>query len=237
MKILAIDSSSLVASCALIEDEILTAELTVNHKKTHSQTLLPLIDGMFRLTETEPEELDAIAVSGGPGSFTGIRIGMATAKALAQVWDKPVICVPTLQSFAFCGYGEGRGERLLFCPMFDARRSQVYAGAYEPGSRTAVVEDSAWDPDELISRLREVSGAYDRIVFFGDGIEPWKEKIEGSGLVFETAPEDARYQTACQAARLAAVMYGAGELCDCYTASPEYLRLAEAERKLAEKDR
>ncbi|MBQ5436481.1 MAG: tRNA (adenosine(37)-N6)-threonylcarbamoyltransferase complex dimerization subunit type 1 TsaB [Firmicutes bacterium] len=236
MVILTIETTGQLASAAIYEDGRIT-ERTGGRKLSHLQKIAPMIGDLMAERGIVPAGIDAVAVSRGPGSFTGIRIGMATAKALAQVWDKPVICVPTLQSFAFCGYGEGRGERLLFCPMFDARRSQVYAGAYEPGSRTAVVEDSAWDPDELISRLRDVSGAYDRIVFFGDGIEPWKEKIEGSGLVFETAPEEARYQTACQAARLAAVMYGAGELCDCYTASPEYLRLAEAERKLAEKDR
>ena len=234
MLILAIETTGPLASAALYDDGMVSF-VRNSSDFSHLQECVPMIKALLSEEETDPAQLDAVAVSCGPGSFTGIRIGMATAKGLAQIWDKPVIEVPTLESFAWADLPFTRST--LICPVFDARRSQVYAGAYEPGSRTAVVEDSAWDPDELISRLRDVSGAYDRIVFFGDGIEPWKEKIEGSGLVFETAPEDARYQTACQAARLAAVMYGAGELCDCYTASPEYLRLAEAERKLAEKDR
>ena len=100
MKILAIDSSGLVASAALLADGILVAEYTVDYKKTHSQTLLPMVDEILRMTEQELMEIDAIAVSEGPGSFTGLRIGAATAKGLGLVIEKPIIGVPTVDALA-----------------------------------------------------------------------------------------------------------------------------------------
>ena len=105
MRILGIESSSLVASAAVVEDGVTVGEYTVNHKKTHSQTLLPMIDSLMSLLEMEPSSVDAIAVSGGPGSFTGLRIGSATAKGLGLALKKPLIHVPTMDAMA---YGLGR---------------------------------------------------------------------------------------------------------------------------------
>ena len=127
MKILGIESASLTASAAIWEDDILTAEYTVNYKKTHSQTLLPMIDEIVTMTETDLETVDAIAVSGGPGSFTGLRIGSATAKGLGLALKKPLIHVPTLDAMAYQHYGTDR----VICPMLDARRGQVYVGIYQ----------------------------------------------------------------------------------------------------------
>lgn len=101
MKLLAIESAALVASAALAEGGAVSAEITLNTKLTHSQTLLPIIDELFARTEWRPEDLDGIAVSAGPGSFTGLRIGAATAKALGLAWGKPLIAVPTLDAMAF----------------------------------------------------------------------------------------------------------------------------------------
>ena len=101
MKILAIESSSLVASAAIVNDDILVAEYTVNHKVTHSQTLLPMIDEILTMTQTDKRSIDAIAVSGGPGSYTGLRIGSATAKGLGMALDIPLIHVPTLDAMAY----------------------------------------------------------------------------------------------------------------------------------------
>ena len=100
MKILAIEASSLVASVAIINDDVITAEYTINNKITHSETLLPMIDEICRMTDTDVNTLDAIAVSGGPGSFTGLRIGSATAKGLALALDIPIVHVPTLDAMA-----------------------------------------------------------------------------------------------------------------------------------------
>ena len=124
MRILGIESSSLVASAAVVENEVTLAEYTVNYKKTHSQTLLPMIDEMMRLLDMEPSAVDAIAVSGGPGSFTGLRIGSATAKGLGLALKKSLIHVPTLDAMAYGLFGASG----LICPMMDARRQQVYTG-------------------------------------------------------------------------------------------------------------
>ena len=126
MRILGIESSSLVASVAIVTDDVVTAEYTVNLKKTHSQTLLPMIDQMMGLLEVELDTVDAIAVSGGPGSFTGLRIGSATGKGLGLALNKPLIHVPTMDAMAYNLYG----ANALICPIMDARRSQVYTGLY-----------------------------------------------------------------------------------------------------------
>ena len=120
MKILALDSSGLVASVALIQDETLVAEYTMNYKKTHSQTLLPMLDEIKKAVDLDLETLDAIAVAAGPGSFTGLRIGSATAKGLGLALDKPLIPVPTLEALAYNLYDTP--EDTLICPIMDARR-------------------------------------------------------------------------------------------------------------------
>ena len=122
MKILGIDSSGMVASVAIIQDDVIKAEYTMNHKKTHSETLLPMIDEIVKTSEIRLEELDAIAIAAGPGSFTGLRIGAATAKGLAMAIDKPIIPVKTCEGLAFNMWGADG----LIVPMIDARRNQVY---------------------------------------------------------------------------------------------------------------
>ena len=126
MKILALDSSGLVASVALVQDENLLAEYTVNYKKTHSQTLLPMLDEIAGMIELDLETVDAIAVAAGPGSFTGLRIGSATAKGLGLALKKPLIAVPTVEALAYNLYDVPG----LVCPIMDARRNQVYTGMY-----------------------------------------------------------------------------------------------------------
>lgn len=126
MKILAIDSSGLVASVAVVEDETLLAEFTIDYKKTHSQTLLPMLDQMAKMIELDLNSIDAIAVAGGPGSFTGLRIGSATAKGLGLALDKPLLHIPTVDALAYNLYG----VEALICPIMDARRNQVYTGVY-----------------------------------------------------------------------------------------------------------
>ena len=126
MRVLGIESSSLVASVALVTDDILTGEYTVNFKKTHSQTLLPMLDEMAKLLELDLNTLDAVAVAGGPGSFTGLRIGAATAKGLGLALKKPLIHVPTVDALAYNMWGASG----LICPIMDARRCQVYTGLY-----------------------------------------------------------------------------------------------------------
>ena len=125
MKILGMDSSGLVASVAIVEDEALVAEYNTNYKKTHSQTLLPMLDELRNMTELDLDTIDAIAIASGPGSFTGLRIGSATAKGLGLALGKPLVEVPTLEGLAWNLWGSER----IVCPLMDARRNQVYAAA------------------------------------------------------------------------------------------------------------
>lgn len=127
MKVIAIDSSGLVASVAIVEDDTLTGEYNVQYKKTHSQTLLPMLDELKRMVELDLSTVDAIALTKGPGSFTGLRIGSATAKGLGLALDVPLVEIPTLDGLACNLYGTDK----LVCPIMDARRNQVYTGIYE----------------------------------------------------------------------------------------------------------
>ena len=161
MRVLAIDSSGMTATVAVVEDTQTIAEYTVNFKKTHSQTLLPMIDTMGKMIELELKSIDAIAVAGGPGSFTGLRIGSATAKGLGLALEKPLIHVPTVDGLAYNLYG----CQDIICPIMDARRKQVYTGMYtfarrelEGSKETELVLDvleaqNASPIEELIERL------------------------------------------------------------------------------------
>ena len=126
MKLLAIDSSGNTATVAVVEDNLLRAEYTIDYKKTHSQTLLPMLEEIRKMTELDLESIDAIAVAAGPGSFTGLRIGAATAKGLGLALNKPLISIPTTEALAYNLYGHNG----CICPIMDARRGQVYTGLY-----------------------------------------------------------------------------------------------------------
>ena len=165
MRILALDSSGLVASVAIVEEEQTVAEYTVNYKKTHSQTLLPMLDEIVKMTDMDLQTIDAIAVAGGPGSFTGLRIGSATAKGLGLALNKPLIHIPTLEGMAYNLYGSSA----VVCPIMDARRKQVYTGIYRftEGKLEVLEEQMAIAVDELIQKLNEMG---EETVFLGDGV-------------------------------------------------------------------
>ncbi|MBR5047888.1 MAG: tRNA (adenosine(37)-N6)-threonylcarbamoyltransferase complex dimerization subunit type 1 TsaB, partial [Eubacterium sp.] len=173
MRILAMDSSGLVASVALVEEDNLLAEYTMNLKKTHSETLLPMIDAIVGLTGIDLSGIDAIAVSAGPGSFTGLRIGSATAKGLGMALNKPLISVPTLEGIA---YHFTLSDKLI-CPMMDARRNQVYTAIYRFAGRklNTVMEACACSVEELIGRVNELGR---EIIFLGDGVPMARDMME-----------------------------------------------------------
>ena len=172
MRILGIESSSLVASVAIVTDDVVTAEYTVNLKKTHSQTLLPMIDQMMGLLEMELDTVDAIAVSGGPGSFTGLRIGSATGKGLGLALNKPLIHVPTMDAMAYNLYG----ANALICPIMDARRSQVYTGLYRFLDSFEVVREQ-W-PSDIRDLTQELNRMGEKVIFLGDGVPVCRHIIE-----------------------------------------------------------
>jgi tRNA threonylcarbamoyladenosine biosynthesis protein TsaB len=233
MKVLALDSSGLVASVALLEDETMIAEYTVNYKKTHSQTLLPMLDEIVRMTEQKLDSIDAIAVAAGPGSFTGLRIGSATAKGLAQALNKPIISVPTVDALAYNLYGTDQ----IICPIMDARRNQVYTGIYEfVGNEFHVLHEQYVDSIEnVITQLNEKNRP---IIFIGDGIPPYSSVIEEMMQVpFSFAPSHLCRQRAGAVGNLAIKQYGMTAAEDASDHKPEYLRLSQAERERAEQEK
>ncbi len=232
MKILGIDSSSLVASVAIVADDILIAEYTVNYKKTHSQTLLPMLDEAAKMVELDLKSLDAIAVSGGPGSFTGLRIGTATAKGLGLALHKPLIHVPTLDAMAYNLWGCDR----LLCPMMDARRNQVYTGLYRCRFGLEVVKPScAMDVQELI---RELNDTGQPAVFLGDGVSAYRQQMEeGLKIPFDFAPAHTNRQRAAAVAALGGEYLRQGKTVSAADFRPDYLRQSQAEREREEKER
>ncbi len=235
MKILAIESSSLVASVAIVDEENVIAEYSVNHKKTHSQTLMPMLDEIVRMTETELESIDHIAVSVGPGSFTGLRIGVATAKGLGLALDKKLVAVPTLGAMAYnlCDYSG------LVVPVMDARRNQVYTGIYrfEDQKPICVMDQTPMDSFELIQRIKELSrsDAYAPI-FLGDGVEVIKNALnEVDDFKVKFALPHLSRQKASAVGLLAIELAKKGELVDASELKPVYLRLSQAERERLEK--
>lgn len=234
MKILAIDSSGQVATVAVVEDEQVIAEYTINHKKTHSQTLLPMLDAVKDIIELDLKTIDAIAVAKGPGSFTGLRIGAATAKGLALGLDKPIIEVPTLEGLAYQMYG----AKGLVCPIMDARRNQVYTGIYqfvesEDGyDMVTVKEECACDILECIEEINQLGQP---VIFVGDGVPVFqtviKEKAEGK---VSFAPAHKRLQSAASVGTLASVFAKEGRFVHAREHAPNYLRVSQAERERME---
>lgn len=233
MRILGIDSSSLVASVAIVTDDIMTAEYTINYKKTHSQTLLPMIDTISKMIELDLSTIDAIAVAAGPGSFTGLRIGSATAKGLGLALDKPLISVPTLEAMAYNLYGtEG-----LICPIMDAKRNQVYTGIYEyfENELREVKKQTAINIQELIEDLNKIGR---KVTFVGDGIPVYKEMIENTlKIPFAFAPAHLNRQRGGAIASLGAIYLKKGLTDTAADHKPDYLRVSQAERELKEKNK
>lgn len=227
MKILGLDSSGLVASVAVVEDDNLLAEYTVNYKKTHSQTLLPMLDAIAGMIELDLNTLDAIAIAGGPGSFTGLRIGSATAKGLGLALKKPLIQIPTVDGLAYnlCGAGD------LVCPLMDARRNQVYTGlyAFDGMKIETLLAQRAAGVEEILQQVNELA---QKVVFLGDGVAVYQEQIHFHCQVpFSFAPAHLNKQRAASVAALGQQYYRQGMLQQADLHRPDYLRLPQAERE------
>ena len=232
MKILGLDSSGIVASVAVVEDDVLIAEYTVNYKKTHSQTLLPMLDEIAQMTELDLNSIDAIAVAAGPGSFTGLRIGSATAKGLGLALKKPLVAIPTVEGLAYNLYDTPG----LICPIMDARRKQVYTGIYRfTDHQLEVVEDQMAVPMEtMIEKLNQRGEA---VTFLGDGVPVFRELIAGKMTVpYSFAPAHVNKQRAAAVAALGEIYYRQGKTETAMEHVPDYLRVSQAERERAERE-
>ncbi len=237
MRILALDSSGLVASVALVDStesgEELVAEYTVNYKKTHSQTLLPMLDEVARMIELDLQTVDAIAVAGGPGSFTGLRIGAATAKGLGLALKKPLIHVPTIAGLAYNLWG----AKGLICPIMDARRGQVYTGIYtfEDGKLKTLEDQMAISIEELAQKLK---GYRETVIFLGDGVPVFRKRLEEELMTdceISFAPANMNRQRGASVAALGLEYYKAGKIESAMDHQPDYLRVSQAERERKER--
>lgn len=232
MKIVGIDSSGLVASVALVCDGVLVGEYTINNKKTHSQTLLPMLEAMLTMAEVDISEIDAVAVAAGPGSFTGLRIGASTAKGLAGALNIPIVPVPTLVGLA----ANFMNRESLVCPLMDARRNQAYFGIYECGEKEIkpMCEEAALPIEEIIEKVNQMNRG---VIFLGDGVPVFKQTLEENVVVpFSFAMPQDNCQRAGNIAALGEIYLAEGKKMPAREFAPFYLRLSQAERERAQRE-
>ena len=243
MKILAIDTSGLVGSVAITDSDMLVAQFSIQYKTTHSEILLPMLNDISEKINLDMSTIDAIAVAKGPGSFTGLRIGCATAKGLALAIDKPIVPVPTVDGLAYNLYGVEK----IICPMMDARRNQVYTGLYtfvpkmpegKALERTfdmqVIHEQFASSVEDIVSILNEMGKP---VVLLGDGVPVYHDILEKSLKVpYSVAPLHQNRQSAASIAMLAARYIEEGLAVNSDEFAPDYLRLSQAEREAKEKE-
>jgi len=236
MIVLAVESSAMVAGAAVVNEERLMGEFTLNHRKTHSQKLMPLIEDLLNSLDLTLEDIDVLAVSKGPGSFTGIRIGIATVKGLAQAVQKPIIGIPTLDGLAYnlaCSRG-------IICPIMDARREQVYTSIYRWHSNkddNSIVNGRLERLDEYMAipiaeLLEKLKNTKEPIVFNGDGVPVYRQIIlDKLGDQAAFAPAPSAMQRAASIAALALEKAQMGEMESYNDLVPFYLRKSQAEQK------
>ena len=232
MLIMALDSSGVTATAAIAAPDKIIAEYSVNNKLTHSQTLLPMLEEIRRMAGLDMKDLDAVALTGGPGSFTGLRIGSSTAKGIALALGIPVISVPTLEAMAWNLIGrEG-----LVCPMMDARRGQVYTGIYRScGTHMETVADQmAADAAEIAGKLNDLG---EKVTILGDGADAYLDRLKETLTVpWEMAPVHLSRPRAGAVAMCAFWYWQQGKAVNGSQHVPTYLRLSQAERVRAEKE-
>ena len=230
MTILAIESSAVSAGCAVSSDSRILSSGFVNVGLTHSQTLMPLISDTLRGSGLSLNDIDFIAVSAGPGSFTGGRIGVCTAKGIAFTEQKPCVAVSTLEAIAqnMTGFGG------WCCPVMDARRGQVYNAMFSlDGGLERMMDDRAVAVDELAAEISAMNGI---VWLCGDGAELCWERMKESVPNVRLAPVQLRFQNGCGVALAAERIAAAGGAVHSSRLVPVYLRLPQAERELRAKD-
>lgn len=227
MNILAMDTSTLTATVAVLNEEKLLGEFTVCNKLTHSQMIMPMLDTLLKTISISVNDIDVFATSVGPGSFTGLRIGMASIKTLAQALDKPVIGVSSLdavaENFSFTD--------CIICPIMDARHSEVYNALYHNGKE--IVKSRAVNINTL---LEELNGK--NVVFAGDGVLTYGELIKSfENEKWMIAPPNFLLPRASSVAAAALKRAAKGDFDNTYTLNPVYLKKSQAERELEEKNK
>ncbi len=233
MKLLSIECSATPCSVSLMEGDKILGSAFSNVKLTHSETLMPMVESVLASCLCRVHEVEAVAVSVGPGSFTGIRIGISAAKGLAQAKKLPCVAVSTLRSMAenYCD------SECIVCAVMDARCNQVYNALFEnkQGAVTRLCEDRALGVEDLVAEIQSLSKKQRKIVIVGDGAEvfyPYVKEIPG----VEPADSSRRYQNAVSVGKVAAKKIEKGEVVSVGELMPVYLRLPQAERELKRKE-
>ena len=226
MKVFAMDTSTLTATVAVVDDNKLLGEYTVSDKLTHSQTIMPMSDALLSSLDMKLDDIDIFSVCIGPGSFTGIRIGMATVKTFAQVFSKPIIGVSSLDALAYNFFGT---DDAVICPLIDCRRGEVYNALYTDGQK--ICPDRTLHFDDVAKELSNK-----KVIFCGDGAIANKDKIiNANNPLWKTAPEHLILPRASSVAFCAKKRAESSDYDDAFTLNPLYLRKSQAERELEEK--
>lgn len=231
MKVLAIDTSTMMATVAVTDEDKILGSYSLNQDMTHSEKLVPMVEQVLSNLNIKIEDIDLYAVGLGPGSFTGLRIGLATVKAWAHLFDKPLVGVSSLEGLAYnLAYNE------LVVPMIDARRSRVYTAIYswQAGQLKEVMPVSLLEIDELLEKLK----GYPKITVNGDGALLYKDKLEeGLGDKLEFAHPGQLYSQASSICKLGLDKYKSGQRDDYFTLAPDYFRPSQAERELQDREK
>lgn len=226
MRVLSIDSATEAATCAIIEDERLLGEITFNCKKQHSIILMTIIDNLLKNINTDISTIDGFVVSKGPGSFTGLRIGMATVKGLSQGSNKPFISISTLDALAYnMAYTTG-----IICPILDALRGNVYTALYqfEENNLNRLTDYKIISLEELLALVKEQNKS---VTFIGDGIKLFKEKIVKYLPEANFAPTHLNVARASALGELGIKKLLQGKNDNLYNSAPIYIRKSQAERE------
>ena len=230
MKILSLDSATESATCAILDDNRILGEITFNYKKQHSVVLMPMIDELFNNTGMSIGDIDGFVASKGPGSFTGLRIGMATIKGLSQGTKKPFVTISTLDSLAYnLAYTSG-----IICPILDALRDNVYTALYTFDNYELIRTSDYMNIsiDELINMLKDKNC---NISFIGDGTFKFKERLMRHLTQISFAPAHLNLAKASSLGELGLKLLSKGIEDDIYGSVPIYLRKPQAEREYEEK--
>ena len=235
MRILGIECTATPVSCAIVEDGKLKGEFFLNLKTTHSQTLLPMVEQVLKLSGLNFSDIDVVAATAGPGSFTGVRIGISAVKGLCFTEKKPCVPVSVLESMAY----NLIGQNCIVCAAMDARCNQVYNALFEikDGSITRLCEDRALMIDDVLKDLAEIHVKSPETPIFavGDGAELFVRSTEGKGVPVKLPPEHLKLQRASSVCFAAENRAAAGHTVDPDKLLPVYLRLPQAERELKKK--
>ncbi len=226
MIVLSVDTSTMISSCAVLEEGVIIGEMNINQQKTHSETLVPMIKEMLYRLDISPDQIDLYAVGKGPGSFTGLRIGMTTVKTMAQVFKKEIIGISTLEALAY-----SVTSSIKIIPLLDARGGRVYYGIYQwqEGRLLEVEKDELVYLDDLLDSLPK-----EEFIFVGEAARIYKNTLIESG--YEVAVESLNNCIGKAFCLLALEKKDKGILDNPYTLAPEYIRKSQAQRDLEMKE-